>query len=327
MKKILLLLLIVVLIPVVVYAELKLSQTEYSILATPTITGTATIPVISTTASTGTYSHTIKSSSGEGLSGEDLRIGLDETLRALIISDKGDIDVDHGLAAQADPTLIIFNAADNDASYLTATSLSLGALGGNYAYVRGPLGLRFIYGSDVALSPVFQFTQGSTDKELTASNIVQDFMILSPEILHTSTAGYNILRINPTISSVGSGVKRMLSIESGSNTLLSVNNVGHVNVDDAVTASFPVISTCGGTPVLVAGSNDHAGKVTIGTGATTACTVTFGTAYANTPSCIVMPGSAVTLYLSAESSSAFTVTSSGDMTGTTINYHCIGVNE
>ena len=56
-----------------------------------------------------TYS-TIKQSDAEGLVGSDLRIGLDETLRSVIICDRGDIAVDFGLVAQANPSLYVMNA-------------------------------------------------------------------------------------------------------------------------------------------------------------------------------------------------------------------------
>ena len=48
--------------------------------------------------------------------------------------------------------------------------------------------------------------------------------------------------------------------------------------------SVPVISSCGGTVAPAAGSNDMAGEFTV---AAAGCTVTFGTAYATAPSCVV----------------------------------------
>ena len=56
------------------------------------------------------YHHIIRASEAEGLAGADLRIGLDETLRSLIICDRGDIATDFGLTAEVDPSLTIFSA-------------------------------------------------------------------------------------------------------------------------------------------------------------------------------------------------------------------------
>lgn len=49
----------------------------------------------------------------------------------------------------------------------------------------------------------------------------------------------------------------------------------------------PVLSACGTSPALTAGSTDVAGKITVGTTASAACTLTFGTAWAVAPFCIV----------------------------------------
>jgi len=49
----------------------------------------------------------------------------------------------------------------------------------------------------------------------------------------------------------------------------------------------PAVSSCGTTPSISATSTDIGGKVTIGSSASSTCTVTFDTAYTNAPSCIV----------------------------------------
>lgn len=50
------------------------------------------------------------------------------------------------------------------------------------------------------------------------------------------------------------------------------------------TQSVPVISACGGTVAPAAGSSDMAGEFTV---AQAGCVVTFGTAFATAPSCVV----------------------------------------
>lgn len=99
----------------------------------------------------------------------------------------------------------------------------------------------------------------------------------------------------------------------------------HVNVKNA-TAS-PGLSTCGTSPSIATGSNDHAGIVTMGSGSPTACTVTFATAYTNTPSVTITPTYNATAYISAISNTAFTITFSAGAATSGFNYHCIGINE
>lgn len=59
----------------------------------------------------GAYYSLIQESQAEGLAGADLRIGLDPALRIAILCERGDINDDFGLAAEPDPTLVIFDAA------------------------------------------------------------------------------------------------------------------------------------------------------------------------------------------------------------------------
>jgi len=53
----------------------------------------------------------------------------------------------------------------------------------------------------------------------------------------------------------------------------------HVAGGSTATNNLPVVSTCGTDAALVAGSTDFAGKITVGTTASNACTLTFGTTY------------------------------------------------
>ena len=55
---------------------------------------------------------------------------------------------------------------------------------------------------------------------------------------------------------------------------------GHITTE----GTAPTVSACGTTPSIV--GNDGGGKVTVGTGVTTSCTLTFATAWANDPPCV-----------------------------------------
>jgi hypothetical protein len=68
----------------------------------------------------------------------------------------------------------------------------------------------------------------------------------------------------------------------------------------------PVASSCGTSPSIV--GTDFSGKVTTGSGATTSCVVTFGTAFLTAPACLV----------SADSTTALTAALRGVSTTTTL---------
>lgn len=86
----------------------------------------------------------------------------------------------------------------------------------------------------------------------------------------------------------------------------------------------PVVSTCGTSAALAVGSTDVAGKITVGTSASNACTLTFSSAWAVAPFCVVqnsLTGAAANVY--AVSTTAI-VWSSALADSTTLFYHCIG---
>lgn len=90
-------------------------------------------------------------------------------------------------------------------------------------------------------------------------------------------------------------------------------------------ANLPVLSTCGTSPALGTGSNDTAGKITVGTTASNACTLTFGTAYTTAPSCVVQnatTGAGANVYAVTTTT---IIWSSALADSTVLFYHCIGV--
>jgi len=90
--------------------------------------------------------------------------------------------------------------------------------------------------------------------------------------------------------------------------------------------SLPVVSTCGTSPALATGSSDTAFKITVGTSASNACTLTFGTAYTTAPVCVVQnltTGAAANVY--AVSTTAI-VWSSALADSTVLHGLCIGLS-
>ena len=96
----------------------------------------------------------------------------------------------------------------------------------------------------------------------------------------------------------------------------------HDAAGSVATANLPVLSTCGTSPALAAGSTDQAGKITVGTSASNACTLTFGTSYGTAPFCIVQnltTGAAANVYVVA---AATIIWSSALADSTVLMYMC-----
>ena len=89
------------------------------------------------------------------------------------------------------------------------------------------------------------------------------------------------------------------------------------------TGDTPALSTCGTSPALATGSTDLAGKITVGTTASNACTLTFGTAFTAAPFCVVQnltTGAGANVYAV---NTTTIVWSSALADSTVLMYHCI----
>ena len=148
------------------------------------------------------------------------------------------------------------------------------------------------------------------------------------------------LQANGTVSSLlwdGQGLYPtagdMLFGYSKFGTKFPVYKVAVSDIVNTNSGAVPVLSSCGTTPAVATGSSNFSGKISFGTSAGTpsACTLTWGVAYTNTPECTVTVVGAVDAYLriTAESNTAMTVTASGasDLSSTSFNYNCVGLNE
>lgn len=138
-------------------------------------------------------------SDAEGIAvSSDTRIGLDETLRTLIICDRGDIVTDFGLTASGNPTLWFFDADYSDRA-------SLGFSGNNFVVSNiqqaGSLitltARNFFFTSaiDNASGNANTFNS-SANIELTRSNAQQSWMYIEPKVLQTGTAAFDGLYLN-----------------------------------------------------------------------------------------------------------------------------------
>ena len=99
----------------------------------------------------------------------------------------------------------------------------------------------------------------------------------------------------------------------------------HVSAGSTATNNLHVVSTCGTSAALATGSTDHAFKITVGTSASNACTLTFGTTYASAPMCIIQnatTGAAANVY----AISATAITWSSALADSTVLYGvCYGI--
>jgi len=149
------------------------------------------------------------------------------------------------------------------------------------------------------------------------------------------TTGKGNLVLGP-VTGLASGLSDAIVISDGNGTVKADYNKTSTSLwtfPDGVntpvfysTSSAPTASACGGSPAVDVGSSNHAGKVTFGT-ATTACTLTFASAFANNAFCTVTPGAqpaavANIPYISAQSKTAFTI--SGGTASAVYYYTCGG---
>lgn len=96
---------------------------------------------------------------------------------------------------------------------------------------------------------------------------------------------------------------------------------GHI-VSTGTTSS---VTSCGTSPSIDSTSTDSAGKINVGSGLTTSCTLTFATAYANAPICISSTDStAISADISSISTTSVTFGFSTSLASGHVWYICVG---
>ena len=133
----------------------------------------------------GTYLHEIITSQAEGLAGADLRIGLDESNRTLIIADQGDIGTDFAFTANSNPSIKIVNAAGSESANISAVSLLSTAA---YQIDGNRVTLRQNVDVSAGNAMILQTNGGNT--ELTDTDAEQAFLYIEPRVDQTGTANY-----------------------------------------------------------------------------------------------------------------------------------------
>ena len=189
----------------------------------------------------GTGTHILKSVNEAGLDSR-LTIGVDETARAVVFADYGDIDTDFGLSATGSVTLYIMEAGGIARSYFDWSTVNLA--GGNYSIgasssadiaITSYQAITWQSIVDLTAGHLFTFETGAGD-ELTDADARQAFLYLEPKINQTGTAALDALYLNATLTSLGDG-----TTGDGNNLLnlaVSGTSMFRVDTDGIVTGSL-----------------------------------------------------------------------------------------
>lgn len=211
----------------------------------------------------------------------------------------------------------------------TANSRSMGDLGNRWAtitaqnYQSGVAGQYIVFtGSGAPTKPsgspsgggIWKPFQGGGSSSLitvftenNADNVSPSGSLFIDSGNNTGTAGTGSIRIRP-------------GMNTGGGTKGSVVMDGHVLAGSNGPVS-PAVSACGTSPSIV--GFDLAGRITVGTGSPTSCTITFDKPYSNAPICIVQNETTSTLLKPTPSTTALVIT--GTFTdGDAVAYHCLG---
>lgn len=176
-----------------------------------------------------TYSHRIINSQAEGLVGSDLRIGLDESNRALIIGDSGDVATDLGLTVQGDPALYILDATPTNGRLKLSANGMVMELGRQLAIVGTRVAdpIIFQFSNDLTSGNGFTFNS-QANKELTSADAEQAWMYYEPKINQSGTANYVGLLLDVTETGLGSGQNYLMDLRVGGSSKFNITNTGDV---------------------------------------------------------------------------------------------------
>lgn len=155
-------------------------------------------------------------------------------------------------------------------------------------------------------TPFFNFTNGT-------GNTGNYFDIVGPFQVRD---GANISNIRFTVVQTG-GVNVGGSSDPGAGSIT-------VNSHYRSSGSAPAVSACGSTPSPSITGTDAAGKITVGGGTVTSCTVTFAATYGTAPACTISASTALTSPAVSTTATVLTITAGATFNGDVIAYHCTG---
>ncbi len=179
----------------------------------------------------GAYSNLLGTSNAEGITGNDFRIGLDETRRTMIIGDAGDIAFDYGLSALSNPTLIIARATAGVAKYMIISYNNMSFYEGiNLDLLGNSAQLAFRQRINIVTTGGVFLFQSTSVSRLTDTDGHQVFMKLEPKLNQSGTAGFTAFDIDVSvIDAAGNGEYYLANFKSLGVEKFSVDSSGNVN--------------------------------------------------------------------------------------------------
>lgn len=141
-----------------------------------------------------------------------------------------------------------------------------------------------------------------------------------------ATAGVTPSRITFLTMLTNAGLERMEITKDGivgiGTTTEQADSALEVRGHIASEGLAPVPSACGTSPTLT--GTDNAGRVALGSGTVTSCTLTFGEAWLAIPACVVNDETAATLLRAVPALTTLTISTAVSIPSHIISYICIG---
>ena len=160
---------------------------------------------------------------------------------------------------------------------------------------------------------------GGTGKPITIGNVNASLPGCALQVYGGQTGFYKLLSTNSSSKYVYHGA---LSGTAQYGTATAAYDFYKTHIVASTTTS-PALSSCGAGPSIV--GSDNAGKITMGSGALTSCTVTFASAWANAPACTTNDESstAIVTVTNSTTGAAMTIRATS-LTSKVVSYICVG---
>ncbi len=155
--------------------------------------------------------------------GTRLTIGLDETMRTMVICDAGDIATDFGLTVNSAPSLYMMSSSGADYVRINYTGF----------HIFSPSGFSLVTHEDTVSGNAVEFRSIGSLGELTDTNGPQAWVLIELKANQTDTAALDALYINGTLTSLGDGStgdgNNYFRIATGGSTLFRIDTTGGIH--------------------------------------------------------------------------------------------------
>jgi hypothetical protein len=189
----------------------------------------------------------------------------------------------------------------NDSHNHTVATSTFGVTGGNLTVTNGDVGIG-------------------------TNTPVANLHVNGPSGITISTGNVNLVNLKYSTTTAGllissaTQVNGTLYVVTSSTLASQINNglivYGHIEVS----STTPTVSSCGSTPSATIVGTDQGGKVTVGGGTVTSCTITFTVPWVNAPSCYAFGDTQIST--GTTTTSAFTFGKNTTFNGAVVMYGC-----